>query len=133
MGAAMTVYRWSTTAATSSTADATINWAEGQAPSSENDSARAMMAAIAKWRNDLSGTLTTAGTSTSYTLTSNQVFSSLSAMDGATLLFKVNATCGANPTLNVDSLGAKNLTNPAGTQISAGTLTLNRIYQATYS
>jgi len=39
---------WSATAATNATADSAVNWAEGQAPSSVNDSARAMMAAMAK-------------------------------------------------------------------------------------
>jgi chorismate mutase/prephenate dehydratase len=43
----MTVYNWSTTAASNDTADSTINWREAQAPSTVNDSARAMMAAIA--------------------------------------------------------------------------------------
>ena len=41
----MTLYKWSQTASADATADSTINWAEGQAPSSINDSARAMMAA----------------------------------------------------------------------------------------
>ena len=48
---------WSTTAATNATADSTINWAEGQAPSSVNDSARALMASWAKWREDQNGTI----------------------------------------------------------------------------
>ena len=43
---------WSTTAATNSSADSNINWAEGQAPSTVNDSARAMMAAVATWLRD---------------------------------------------------------------------------------
>lgn len=38
---------WSETAADNATADATINWAEGQAPSTVNNSARAEMAAVA--------------------------------------------------------------------------------------
>ena len=45
----MTLYRWSQTAASNATADASINWQEGQAPSSVNDSARAMMASAAAW------------------------------------------------------------------------------------
>ena len=68
----MTLYKWSTTAANNATADATINWAEGQAPSSVNDSARAEMAAVAKFRDDIAGAITTGGTSTAYTVTSNQ-------------------------------------------------------------
>ncbi|PVX77160.1 hypothetical protein [Paraburkholderia unamae] len=40
---------WSQTAANNATADPAINWQEGQPPSSVNDSARAMMAAIATW------------------------------------------------------------------------------------
>lgn len=43
----MALYQWSTTAANNATADPSINWQEGQAPSTVNDSARAMMAAIA--------------------------------------------------------------------------------------
>lgn len=43
---------WSTLAATNSTADSTINWAEGQAPSTVNDSARALMAGVATFVRD---------------------------------------------------------------------------------
>lgn len=45
----MALYQWSTTAASNATADPSINWQEGQAPSTVNDSARAMMAAVATW------------------------------------------------------------------------------------
>jgi hypothetical protein len=45
----MTLAQWSTVAANNATADPSINWQEGQAPSTVNDSARAMMAAIATW------------------------------------------------------------------------------------
>lgn len=45
----MALWQWSTTAANNATADPSINWQEGQPPSSVNDSARAMMAAIAAW------------------------------------------------------------------------------------
>lgn len=43
---------WSTTAASNSNADSNINWAEGQAPSSVNDSARQMMKSLADWLRD---------------------------------------------------------------------------------
>ena len=42
----MAFWSWSKTAASNATADATINWAEGQSPSSVNDPARA-----AEWRD----------------------------------------------------------------------------------
>lgn len=43
---------WSTTANNNDDADTNINWAEGQAPSTVNDSARAMMAAVAVFLRD---------------------------------------------------------------------------------
>ena len=51
------VVSWSQTAATNASADSSINWAEGQAPSTINDSARALMASAAKYRDDLAGAL----------------------------------------------------------------------------
>lgn len=127
-----TLYKWSQTAATNATADSTINWAEGMAPSAVNDSARAMMAATAKYRDDTSGKLVTGGTSTAYTLTSNQVFTSLSAMDGAELCFRPNATSGAAPTLAVDGLTAKALNQVSGTAIATGALLNGGVYCAVY-
>jgi hypothetical protein len=44
----MSLWQWSTTPASNATAGA-INWAEGQAPSTVNDSARQMMADVAAW------------------------------------------------------------------------------------
>lgn len=128
-----TLYKWSQTASSNSTADGTINWAEGMAPSAVNDSARAMMAAVAKFRDDINGSLTTAGTSTAYTLTTNQSFASLSVMNGQTIRVKMSATNGASPTLNVDSLGAKNIVSVSGTAIATGVLIANGVYDFTYN
>lgn len=126
----MTVFLWSTTAATNDDVDATINWQEGQSPASVNNSARAMMAAIAKWRADLSGNLVTAGSSTAYTLTTNQVFTSLT--DGLMVAARMDETNGASPTLNVDSLGAKSIATVYGTAVGAGKLRAGAIYVFTY-
>lgn len=51
----MSVKDWSTTASSNATADADegINFSEGQAPSSLNDSDRAMMAKIKEWFNEV--------------------------------------------------------------------------------
>lgn len=126
------VASWSQTAANNANADASVNWAEGMAPSAVNDSARAMMASVAKWRDDNAGTLTTGGTSTAYTVTTNQGFASLSAMSGQSLRVKLNATNGAAPTLNVDSLGAKAIVTVAGTAIGVGRLVANSVYDLVY-
>ena len=128
----MTVYKWSQTAASNSNADSTINWAEGQAPSSVNNSARALMAAVAKYRDDLAGKITTGGTSTAYTVTTNQSFASASAMDGAVIAFRPHATCGADPTLAVDGLTARQIVTSSGTNVGAGQLVAGRIYVVTY-
>lgn len=129
----MGFWSWSKTAATNASADASINWAEGQPPSSVNDSARAMMAALKKWGDDISGAIVTGGTLTAYTLTSNSIFDTLAHMDGAMVAFSPHATCGATVTLNVDGLGAKPLRTSPSVELQAGTLILGTPYVATYS
>ena len=126
----MTLFTWSKTAAANATADSTINWAEGQAASSVNNSARAEMAAVAKWRDDNNGTLTTAGSSTAYTLTTNQIFTSLAA--GRRVCFRFDEANGASPTLNVDGLGAKALRAEIGVELSAGDYKADDVVTATY-
>jgi hypothetical protein len=126
----MTVFTWSQTAATNDDVDATINWQEGQSPGSVNNSARAMMAAISKYRDDLSGNLVTAGTSTAYTLTTNQVYTALT--DGIMVVCRMSATNGATPTLNVDGLGAKSIAGVYGTAVATGYLLSGGVYQFTY-
>ena len=126
------VFAWSLTAGSNSNADSAINWAEGQAPSSVNDSSRAIMAKIKEWNQDISGALETAGTSTAYTLTSNQVFDSLSNMNGHCVAFRPHATNGASPTLNVRGLGAKALVISPGIAVPLGTLIDGVPYAAVY-
>lgn len=127
----MTLQLWSRTANSNSNADSTVNLPEGQGPGSLNDAARAMMAAIAKKRDDDSGVITSAGTSTAYTATTYEGFTSLS--DGLTVTLRMDETNGATPTLNVDSLGAKAIQGVSGTAIAAGKLLAGGIYKFTYS
>jgi hypothetical protein len=120
----MPVYTWSTTAANNATADGTINWAEGMAPSAVNDSARAQMAAEKRFFNDaLSMSHTTGGTSTAYTLTTDSGFDSLAHLDKQVLTFVPSVNSGAAPTLNVDGLGGKPINGPSsGTAIPTAAL-----------
>jgi microcystin-dependent protein len=130
----MTLYKWSQTASADATADSTINWAEGQSPSSVNDSARAMMAATAKYRDDIAGAIVTSGTSQAYTISSFQVFDSLADMSGKTIAFAPHTTNGVGPvTLNVDGLGAKLLRTAPNVDLLAGVLIQGTPYLAVYN
>lgn len=129
----MTLYKWSQSASADAIADPTINWAEGQAPSSVNDSARAMMAATAKYRDDIAGAILTSGTSTAYALSSFQLFDSLADLGGQMVAFTPHVTNGATVTLNVDSLGAKPLRTSPGVELLAGTIIQGTPYVATYN
>jgi microcystin-dependent protein len=123
---------WSTTAASNASADSNVNWAEGMAPSAVNDSARAMMASMAKFRDDTNGSIATGGTSTAYTVTSNQSFASLSAMDNAVIAFIPHTTSGAAPTLAVDGLTAKKIRMVTAVDLTDGVLVSGSVYVVTY-
>lgn len=126
----MTVFKWSQTAADNDDADTSINLREGWSPRIVNDSIRAMMAAVAKWRDDMSGNLVTGGSATAFTLTTSQTFTALT--DGITVTARMSATSGASPTLNVDSLGAKAIATVYGTAVPYGALLSGSVQKFTY-
>lgn len=122
---------WSTTASNNSTADPAVNWAEGQAPSTVNNSARGMMASVADWRNDLYG-ITTGGTSTAFTVTTGSTFASAADMSGAVFCIIPNATSGAAPTLAVDGLTARAINISTGVAVPTGALVSGTPYLVKY-
>lgn len=126
------VYQWSTTASNNATADPAINWAEGQSPSSINDSARAMMAAIATWNRDISGFAATGGTASAITFTSQSGFSSLSGLENQHLTFIAIQPNNAGATLNVDGTGAAPILSANGVPIAANTFATGGVYTVTY-
>jgi microcystin-dependent protein len=104
------------------------------APSALNDGARGVMAAAAKYRDDIAGILVTGGTATSYTVFSNQGFDTFAHMHGAKICFVPHVTNGANGTgLNVDALGIKPLLTAPGVGLQGGVLILGTPYTATYN
>jgi hypothetical protein len=103
----MGIPAWSKTAADNDDADADINWQEGQAPSTVNNSSRAMMAAAAEFRDDQGGALATTGSSNAYALTTNSGYAAYA--DGMRVTAKVNFSNTGAATLNVDTLGAKKI------------------------
>jgi hypothetical protein len=122
---------WSTTAANNGLADPAVNWQEGMAPSAVNDSARAMMASAAKWRDDLYG-ITTGGTSTAFTAATGSTFATAAAMSGAIFTILPHATSGAAPTLAVDGLTARAINQSTGVAVATGALILGTPYLVKY-
>jgi microcystin-dependent protein len=93
-----------------------------------------MMAATAKYRDDIAGAITTSGTSTAYTVSSYQVFDTLAHMSGQMIAFSPHITNGAGPvTLNVDGLGAKALRSSPNVELPAGVIIQGTPYVVTYN
>lgn len=126
---------WSTTAASNATADSNINYAEGQTPASLNNSARADMAAVKGFANQISGAKTTGGSANAQTLTSDSV-AAISTAYAAGMIFCVKAgytNSTTTPTFNVDGVGAKTI-KKGGAQaaLAAGDITAGGIYWIAY-
>ena len=130
---ALPFFNWSKTTASNATADSTVNWAEGMAPSAVNDSGRAMMASTAAYRDDVAGGITTGGTSTAYTVTTYEVFDTLAHLNGQLVAFTPHTTNGSTVTLNVDGLGAKPLRSAPSVELVAGVLVQGTPYAAIYN
>jgi microcystin-dependent protein len=126
----MSVWKWSLTAGSNDSADSTINLREGQAPSTVNNSVRAIMTAVKKWWLDLGGMIDTGGTSTAYTITTNQVISTLT--DGARVAARMHATSGSAPTLAVDGTTAKSITVSPGVAPPSGSLISGTVQSFVY-
>lgn len=126
----MTVYKWSQTAAVNATADDTMSWREGMASRLVNDGVRALMAAVAKIRDDLACKNVTGGTGALYTLTSNQGFTALS--DGLIIGFELHADSSADPDINVDGQGFVDVRPTPSSTFAAGALKAGGKYNAVY-
>lgn len=103
------------------------------APSAVNDGVRGLMAAAAKYRDDMAGAIVTAGTSTAYTVFSYQGFDTLAHLGGLAIAFTPHTGNGATVTLNVDGLGAKPLRSAPGVELPAAVLVQGTPYVATYN
>lgn len=134
MGNSGGVYIWSKTAANNAGADNTVNWQEGQAPSSINDSARSMMASIAKYRDDISGAIVTTGTAQNYTVASNQQFDSLADFAGQVIAFTPHATNTGSPvTMTVDGFANLPVRSAPNAELLPGVLIAGTPYVALYN
>lgn len=98
-------FLWSVTASDNDDADPAVPWVENMLPGAVNNVARSTMAAVARLLKDLNGSVTTAGSSNTYTATSNSGHSAYA--DGILLTAKANHTNNGPATLNLNAYGAK--------------------------
>ena len=125
---------WSVTAGSNANADAGINWAEGQARASVNNSARSMMAAHAKDRNLRNGSITTAGTANAQTFSSGVSYTG-AVPTGLIVKLKVGVglTNTAALTLNMDAIGAVTVKDMAGRDVVGGAFIAGRYVDLVYN
>jgi hypothetical protein len=91
-----------------STIDAsnTARFPENMAPSAVNNGARALEGMIARWLNDINGSLASAGSANAYTLAINRTdFAASSTYDGYILTFQASFANTGAATLNVTPSG----------------------------
>jgi hypothetical protein len=115
------IHSWSTTASDNGDADTAINWLEGQARASVNDSARAMMAAHAKNIKLLNGSIETTGTPNAQVFTSGVGYTEYP--NGLRALLQIGtATNTGATTLNMDGIGPKDVKDWGGGSLVGGEL-----------
>jgi len=127
------IYDWSVDAAVNANADMLINWAEGQAPSTVNDSARAMMQRIAEYLADRGGVVVAAGSANALDLVSNVPVSALK--DGIMLRFRGSFANSGSATMNVNNLGSQPIfkaTYTGVTSLTGGEIQADGIYDSIY-
>ena len=88
------------------------------------------MAALARWYKDSNGSLTSGGSSNAYTLTPNRTISAYAS--GVEFLFAANHANTSTATLNVSSLGAKDLRDRDGVALASGDIESGAILHAVY-
>ena len=128
----MSIYDYSTTPGSNSSIDGT-NIAEGCAPAGINNALRSLMADVAQLADDIGGALDTTGSSNTYAVTTAQTITAYA--DGLFLRIRANHTSSGAATLNVDSLGAKDLkkfTVDGVADIGTGDIQSGGVYDVAY-
>jgi hypothetical protein len=114
---------WSTVAASNSSADSAINWAEGQPRASVNNSSRSMMAAHAKDRNLKNGSIVTTGSANAQAFLSGLSYSSVPVGLRVTLKIGATLTNTGPATLSMDGIaGVQIIDNRTGLFLVGGEL-----------
>lgn len=110
-----------------------INWQEGMPSKAVNDSAREMMAALARWRTDNCGVLGAPLTGNAATLTTFQTIKDSHFAGGFSVSFATTQTNTGPMTLNIDNTGAKPWRRPRGIEFGPGDITPLQIHTVVWS
>lgn len=121
----MSTYSWSTTAGSNDSADASINWLEGQLPSTVNNSARAMMAALKALINDQGGSAVLGGAGNTFTLALSQAM--LARVPSLIGFFATRSNTGA-VTMQIDATTAAPLRAVSGAELVSGQILNGAFY-----
>ena len=108
-------------------------WSEGQAPSTVNNCARAMMGGLARWYQQAQGALLTTGTAGAYVLATDATNPHTALADIGLLVFEAHVANTAAPTIAVDGLAAKTIKKNHNLDLVAGNIELNQIVVLTYN
>lgn len=108
----------------------TARFPESMAPSAVNDGARALEGIIARWHNDINGSVSTTGSANAYVMAANQTLSAY--YTGLRLCFEANHTNTGAATLNVDGVGAKAIKDLEGGALPAGAIQSGGRYDVIY-
>lgn len=103
---------------------------EGMAPSGVNDSAREVMAAIARYRSDTDGVANSTGSTNAYALASATTYTAYA--QGDRFCFKANFANTGAATLNVDSVGAKTIKRADGSDLLANDIPSGAVVDVVY-
>lgn len=108
---------WSKTAGSNTTVGG-VGIGEGMSPSGVNNAMRAIMAGVAELVDAIGGAVTSTGSSGTYALTSGYSLSAYAA--GQLFIFEANHTNTGAATLNVDTIGAKDIIRSDGNALRPG-------------
>jgi len=134
------LWQWSATPATNTTADPSVNWAIGMPPSAVGPSMRAMMSRTAEWRDDISGSLLTAGSSSAYSVTTNQAAAGNGICgagtvptDGQMIAITPHVANAASAQITVDGCQSLGICSNFGVAVPANVMTALTPYALKFS
>src|SRR5687767_13807273 len=83
-----------------------------------NDGGRAVQGAVARWFKDTNGSIDASGSSNAFSITSNRTITALA--DDLVMSFTANDTINGAATLNLNTLGAKDIKRFNGNALASG-------------